>query len=377
MTKQLTLTLYVINATLLFLVAATLYIVMTFIGTPDQEFADWGDIRGTWYRPGIAIIALSVVYGISFYVRWKLGKILNAYPQSAIDNGKYTDIEDLGRDSENALLFRVTSRLASKYDGKLTFLLETNEVPNAAAVAHSDNAWIILSTGALYFWSEQELDSILLHELAHIENEDSPKTKRMLGEIQSLRFYWIGLNWIERTLVELVWAWFTSIFDGGGIVGLVLTIIAVAISIPILILITILQIPVGIAWVFSIWLQKWFSWNRELLADDRVKTSTDGARNLAKAHARVEIKGPKPLSFLKRIEIWAEQDTANGWLRIRKRESPFESLEYPTKMVGFTGAVESLFSTHPSNITRIRRLLDLDKRGARDFISRIRSSIEY
>jgi len=347
---------------------------MTFIGTPDQEFADWGDIRGTWYRPGIAFFALFVVYGISFYVRWKYGKILNTYPQSAIDNDQMVDIEDLVRDSDSELLFRVTSRLASKFDGKLTCLLSKDDRPNASTLTHSDNNWIILTTGALDFWSEQELDSILLHELGHIQNQDYPKTRRMLGEIQSLRFYWIGLNWIERTIIELIWAWFTSIFGEGGIVALVLTIIAVAISIPIIILITILQLPVGIAWVFSIWLEKWFSWNRELLADDRVKLSTDGARNLAKAFARLEINSKAP-SWFKRVEIWADQDSDQGWLR--KRESPFENLKYPTEIVGFAGAFDSLFSGHPSNTTRIRRVLDLDKRAARDFISRTRSSIEY
>jgi Zn-dependent protease with chaperone function len=325
----------------------------------------------TWYRPGVAVIALSVVYGISFFVRWRIAKILNAHPQRGIDDDELIEIKDLVKDSDSALLFRVTSKLASKFDGELIFLLEKDDSPNAWATSHGGKNWIAITTGALDFFTEQELDSVLLHELGHIQNRDSAMTRRMLGEIESLRFYWIGLNWIELTIFELLWAWFTSIFDEGGIIALIFTIVGVVIAIPIIILITVFQIPIAVAWVASIWFTKWFSWNRELLADDRVKSTANEARHLATAFARMENElYSKAPSVFKRIEMWAEQGSDEGWRR--KRESPFEKLGYNTDTVGFTGVFASLFSTHPSPKTRIRRVLDIDRRAADEFISRSR-----
>jgi Zn-dependent protease with chaperone function len=111
------------------------------------------------------------------------------------------------------------------------------------------------------------------------------------------------------------------------------------------------------------------------LVDDRVKSSAVGARNLAAAFARYEVKlnSNKP-SLFKRFEMWMEHDSEKGW--IRKKESPFSKLGYDKNIVGFTGLFDSLISTHPSPMTRIRRLLDLDRSATRDFISRKRSSLE-
>ena len=116
------------------------------------------------------------------------------------------------------------------------------------------------------------------------------------------------------------------------------------------------------------------------LVDDRVKSSAVDARNLAAAFARYEVKlnSNKP-SLFKRFEMWVKQGAAReasekGW--IRKKESPFSKLGYDKNIVGFTGLFDSLISTHPSPMTRIRRLLDLDRSATRDFISRKRSSLE-
>jgi len=218
--------------------------------------------------------------------------------------------------SDAPVLFRVVQRIAERNQMPMPKVyIVNNESPNAFATGRSPNhASVAATTGILRLLSEDELEGVMAHELAHVRNRDT-LTSTIAATIAG------AITWIAHMVQwSAMWGGMRGSDDddrGGAIGALFMAILA----------------PIAAALI-----QLAISRSREYAADE------SGARMCGKPLALANA-----LNKLQRgvaVLPMAHGNASTAHLFI---VNPFK------------GGFASLFSTHPPMEERIRRLQELSR----------------
>lgn len=244
------------------------------------------------------VLALLLGLGVNFFSYWFSDKmVLRMYRAKEVDRSQAPELYDL------------VDRLRSKAGLPMprVFIIPSNQ-PNAFATGRNpEHAAVAVTNGIVKLLSNDELEGVLSHELAHVKNRDI-----LTGSMAAA---------IAASITMLVrFGMFFGGRDRNNLIGSLLMLI--------------------LAPVAAMLIQMAISRVREFSAD------RDGARICGKPGALA--------SALQRLERGAEAvpmdaDPGTAHMFI---VSPF---------AGLKGGLRSLFSTHPSTEERVRRLLELER----------------
>tara|TARA_B100001996_G_scaffold334082_1_gene284022 strand:+ start:738 stop:1592 length:855 start_codon:yes stop_codon:yes gene_type:complete len=189
--------------------------------------------------------------------------------------------------------------------------------PNAFATGRNqDNSVVALSTGLISMLSLDEIEGVMAHELAHIENRDI-----LIGSIAAT---FAGAISMIASMIK--WGLIFGAFRGNRNSGSVFGNLLIAILAPLIALI----------------IQMAISRTREYKADSTAAQITNKPKFLANALSKIQ---EFHLSSKKAIDTNKELQTATSHMFII---SPI------------AGGVGKLFSSHPPTEERIKRLLDME-----------------
>lgn len=204
------------------------------------------------------------------------------------------------------------SRLSQQADiPKPTVAVADSRVPNAFATGRTqDSSTVCVTSGIMNTLTQEELEGVLAHELAHVKNRDV-----MVMTIASF------ISTIALFIVE--WGW---LFIGGDDEEGLGIIVAIVSSI--------------VVWIVSFFLLRALSRYREYAADRGGAVITGNPSALASALMKISGRMDKvPDDDLR------EQNEMNAFFII-----PVDS-----------GTIAQLFSTHPSTEQRVERLREMER----------------
>ena len=248
-----------------------------------------------------AMIAFLIAAGMNFFSYWYSDKmILHTYRAKEVTEAQAPE------------LYATVRRLAQS--GRLPMpkvYIIPRDTPNAFATGRNpQHAAVAVTEGILRTLSQDELEGVIAHELAHVKNRDiliGSVAATIAGAINML--YYFGL-----------------FFGGGGddddgnpLISLVMIIVA----------------PIA-----AMMIQMAISRSREFAAD----------------RGGAEISG-KPLALASALE-----NLERGVARIPMRAKPTHAHMFIVNPLR-GGGIASLFSTHPSTRERVRRLHELGRVG--------------
>lgn len=280
---------------------------------------DWG-LRG---RMALTMVLLGVLYVVFLAVLWEL--FLNLFAVVLLF-GSFTLVQFLYSDrlalwsmgarevgpSEYPQLSGTVQRLSQQADlPEPTVAVADSQVPNAFATGRSQrSAAVCVTTGLLAVLSQEELEGVIAHELAHIKNRDV-----MVMTIASF------LSTIAFLLVRWGWLFGGRRRDGG-------LPLAAAILISL------------VVWVVSFLLIRTLSRYREFAADRGGALITGNPAGLASALRTIDDG----------IERVPEQD-----LRAQAEMNAFFIVPISR------GLIASFARTHPPTEKRIEQLQELQR----------------
>jgi heat shock protein HtpX len=287
-----------------------------------QWQADWS-LRG---RMLLTMVLLGVLYVVFMAILWTVSQsiILVAALFGVFSLGQflYSDklaLRSLGASevdpSEYPGLHRAVERLSQQANlPKPTVAVAESKTPNAFATGRSqDSATVCVTTGLLERLSDEELEGVLAHELAHVKNRDV-----IVMTIASF------LSTIAFLVVR--WGWLFSGGDSGNRGGGVGIFGAILVSL--------------VVWVVSFLLIRALSRYREYAADRGAAVITGNPAALASALESIDSD---------------MQATPSEDLRSEAEMNAFFIIPIDK---GFVGRIAS---THPSTEKRIEKLRDLQR----------------
>lgn len=253
--------------------------------------------------PGGMMIAFLVAIGLNFFSYWFSDKIVlkmyGAEEVSRQDAPELVDMVDRLRQRAGLPMPRVC--------------VIPSENPNAFATGRNpDNAVVAVTEGILQMLDRDELEGVIAHELAHVQNRD------------------ILISSIAATLASAITllARFGLFFGGrdrGGLIGSLLMLILAPIA--------------------ALLIQSAISRTREFAADRDGAQISGNPRGLASALARLQQGAERrPMQADARTESTAHMFIVN----------PFS---------GAMSGLANLFSTHPPTEERIERLNEIARSG--------------
>lgn len=254
--------------------------------------------------PSGLIIAFGVAIALNFGSYWFSDKIvLRMYRAQEIDR------------SDNRELYDMVDRLRQRADLPMPRVcIIPNDQPNAFATGRNpDNAVVAVTQGIMRQLDRDELEGVIAHELAHIQNRDiltSSIAATMAAAI---------------TLLARFGFFFGGGRDRGGIVGMLLMMILAPLA--------------------AMLIQMAISRSREYAADRDGARICGNPRGLADALQRMQ-------STAERRPMEANQATSHMFI-----VNPLSG--------GTRQSFASLFSTHPATEERVRRLMEMEREGIR------------
>ena len=252
---------------------------------------------GSLFGTGGMIIGLLLAFGLNFGSYWFSDKIiLRMHNAKEVKSGR---------------LYDITKKLAPKAGVPMpkVYMIEAN-YPNAFATGRSPKKGAVAATSTLLnMMSDEEVEGVMAHELAHIKHRDTLIQTIAVGIATGIAFIAEMFQWMAIF-------GFGGDEEGGGIGGLV-GIIALAIIAPIVAMI----------------IQMAISRQREFMADRRAAQITGTSRGLISA-----------LENLERVHVRSSHPT-NQTVASMYIYNPFKKM-----------ALSSLFSTHPPTSKRIEAL---------------------
>ena len=221
---------------------------------------------------------------------------------------------DVSSDNEIKQTFSNLCKKANIVEPKL-FIYNADE-PNAFATGRNQsNSVVALSSGLIHILDLEEIEGVMAHELAHIENRDI-----LIGSIAAT---FAGAISMIASMIKwgLIFGAFRGNRNSGGLIGNLL----IAILAPLIALI----------------IQMAISRTREYKADSTAAQITDKPKFLASALTKIQ---KYHLDFRQQKESNKELQTATSHMFII---SPI------------SGGVGRLFSSHPPTEERVKRLLNM------------------
>ncbi|WP_435333493.1 M48 family metallopeptidase [Haloarchaeobius sp. TZWWS8] len=294
---------------LLAVTGAVLFVVYLAVGAAVVELLT--TVATTSLHPLVFLASLLVCSLLFGYVSYRGG--------TAAILGSL-DAWELPRDRAPQLYARV-DRLCDRMQVESpTLLVAQMPAPNALAIGGRDGGTVVLSTSLFRLLTLDELETIVAHELAHIESRDSLvqtlglSLAETVGGVIFLFLLPVGLfvAGIRRSL-----RWMTGRRTESFASHLRRTHAQVA------------TVVFGLLFVVTLALRA-HSRRRELAADDRAASVTGKPITLARALARIERASKPPGGLLSPLYIHGEEESALG----------------------------QLLATHPPMTDRIQRLVD-------------------
>lgn len=255
--------------------------------------------------PGGMMIAFLVAVGLNFFSYWFSDKVVlkmyKAQEVSRQDAPELVDMVDRLRRRAELPMPRV-------------FIIPSDN-PNAFATGRNpDHAVVAVTEGILHQLDRDELEGVIAHELAHVENRDI-----LISSIAATIAAAI-------TLLARFGLFFGGGRDRGGLIGSLLLLILAPIA--------------------AILIQTAISRTREYVADRDGARISGNPRGLAEALARLQQGAERhPMQADSRTESTAHMFIVN----------PFS---------GAMRGLANLFSTHPPTEERIARLNELAQSGS-------------
>lgn len=243
-----------------------------------------------------AMIAFILAAGMNFFSYWYSDKIvLRTYRAQEVS------------EAQAPQLYTIVRRLSQRAHLPMPKVyIIPNDTPNAFATGRDPNhAAVAVTEGIMRMLSEDELEGVIAHELAHIKNRDiliSSVAATIAGAINMLYYFGLFFGGSDDD-------------DGNPIVGLLMIIIA----------------PIA-----AMLIQIAISRSREFGAD-RVGAGICG----------------KPMSLASALE-----NLERGVERIPMNATPTSAHMFIVNPLR-GGGIRSLFSTHPSTQERVRRLREM------------------
>ena len=251
----------------------------------------------------IAFIFALVMNIGSYWFSDKL--ILKMYKAKEIDSNKFSEIKNI---------FSNLCKKANIVEPKL-FIYSADE-PNAFATGRNQNNSVVaLSTGLISLLDMDEIEGVMAHELAHIENRDI-----LIGSIAAT---FAGAISMIASMIK--WGLIFGAFRGNRNSGSFLGNILIAILAPLIALI----------------IQMAISRTREFKADNSAAQITSKPKSLANALIKIQ---DFHLKSKDNKELNKELQTATCHMFII---SPI------------SGGVGKWFSSHPPTEDRVKRLMDI------------------
>jgi len=243
-----------------------------------------------------AMMAFILAAGMNFFSYWYSDKIvLRTYRAQEVSEAKAPQ------------LYTIVRRLSQRAHLPMPKVyIIPNDTPNAFATGRDPNhAAVAVTEGIMRMLSEDELEGVIAHELAHIKNRDillGSVAATIAGAINMLYYFGLFFGGSDDD-------------DGSPIVGLLMIIIA----------------PIA-----AMLIQMAISRSREFGAD-RVGAGICG----------------KPMSLASALE-----NLERGVERIPMNATPTSAHMFIVNPLR-GGGIRSLFSTHPSTPERVRRLREM------------------
>jgi len=243
-----------------------------------------------------AMMAFILAAGMNFFSYWYSDKIvLRTYRAQEVSEAKAPQ------------LYTIVRRLAQRAHLPMPKVyIIPNDTPNAFATGRDPNhAAVAVTEGIMRMLSEDELEGVIAHELAHVKNRDiliGSVAATIAGAINMLYYFGLFFGGSDDD-------------DGNPIVGLLMIIIA----------------PIA-----AMLIQMAISRSREFGAD-RVGAGICG----------------KPMSLASALE-----NLERGVERIPMNATPTSAHMFIVNPLR-GGGIRSLFSTHPSTQERVRRLREM------------------
>ncbi|MCH8519646.1 MAG: M48 family metalloprotease [Nanoarchaeota archaeon] len=242
------------------------------------------------------IIGLLIAFGLNFGSYWFSDKIiLRMHNAKEVKSGR---------------LYDITKKLAPKAGVPMpkVYMIEAN-YPNAFATGRSPKKGAVAATSTLlHMMSDEEVEGVMAHELAHIKHRDTLIQTIAVGIATGIAFIAEMFQWMA------IFGFGRDENDG---VGSLIGVIALAIIAPIIAMI----------------IQMAISRQREFMADRRAAQITGTSRGLISA-----------LQNLERVHVKSSHPT-NQTVASMYIYNPFKKM-----------ALSSLFSTHPPTSRRIEAL---------------------
>ncbi|MCH7755150.1 zinc metalloprotease HtpX [candidate division KSB1 bacterium] len=243
-----------------------------------------------------AMMAFILAAGMNFFSYWYSDKlVLRTYRAQEVS------------EAQAPQLYTIVRRLAQRAHLPMPKVyIIPNDTPNAFATGRDpSHAAVAVTEGIMRMLSEDELEGVIAHELAHIKNRDiliSSVAATIAGAINMLYYFGLFFGGSDDD-------------DGSPIVGLLMIIIA----------------PIA-----AMLIQMAISRSREFGAD-RVGAGICG----------------KPMSLASALE-----NLERGVERIPMNATPTSAHMFIVNPLR-GGGIRSLFSTHPSTQERVRRLREM------------------
>lgn len=307
-----------------------LYLANT-VGLALLEWADGQPRHGEFY---VDPILLTVVILGGLAVQYWIG------PRTVLAS---VDARPVDADSHPDLHATVTRLAAQTQVPTPDIAVIRSDVPNAFAVAAGDRGTIVATTGLLELLSDEELEAVLAHELAHLSNRDA-SLMTVAWLLPTITYYLaIVAFYVLYGMFRLLGAGGSSSGSSGNRDGK-----GIAVAIVVITVCAVLTLAVSaMFWLGSVLLYRVLSRYREYAADRAAATTTGSPAALAGALEKIDETMPTiPDRDLRKLDGGVES------LYL----APLDTRAFDSKELISTDIFPE---THPPTEERIDRLREL------------------
>ncbi|WP_253184508.1 M48 family metalloprotease [Natrialba sp. SSL1] len=306
------------------------------VGIALLEWANERPFHGEFYVDPL-LLTVVVLGGLLVQYRYGPSAVLRSVDARPVDADAYPSL--------HATVTRLSSQIGIATPGVAVI---DSTVPNAFAVAgvgRADEEYVVVTTGLLEMLSEEELEAVLAHELAHISNRDA-NLMTVAWLLPTITYYLAFVAfYVLYGFYRLLGSGFSSGGSGGDSDGRALLVAIVVITVCAVVTLTVS----AMFWLASVLFYRVLSREREYVADRAAATITGSPAALASALETLDSELPnQPDEDLRKLDGGVEA------LYL----APLEDRAFGSQELISTDIFPD---THPPTETRIDRLRELER----------------